>query len=424
MEVFDKKIGDLVEYIVDNRGKTPPLAQEGYELIETTSIVGQNKYPNYDKISKFVDENTYNNWFRKGHPKAGDILIATVGANIGNISIMRKDRGCVAQNLVALRTNSKIADADFLYYFLSSEDNQRTLKKLDIGAAQPSIKVPHLLGTVVRVPDVMTQLKIATILSAYDDLIENNLRRIIILEEMVQNLYREWFVNFRFPGHEKARFVDSPLGKIPEGWEAPFSEHVDFKEGPGLRNWQYRDHGIPFLNIRTLVNNDVDFSKVNYLDEIEVKNKYQHFLLKEFDHVVSSSGTLGRLVTIRSDHLPLMLNTSIIRMRPISFNVGRWQLKHFLLSDYFQNQARSFATGSAQANFGPSHLSQMFIVSPPEEISSMYENVVDTIEMAIISFVRRNKVLCQTRDLLLPKLISGEVDVTELDIFVPEEAAS
>ena len=90
-----------------------------------------------------------------------------------------------------------------------------------LGAAQPTDqRLRYLQAFEVRVPPLPTQRKIASILSAYDDLIENNTRRIAILEEMAQAIYREWFVNFRFPGHENVKLVDSPLGQIPEGWEA------------------------------------------------------------------------------------------------------------------------------------------------------------------------------------------------------------
>ena len=233
---------------------------------------------------------------------------------------------------------------------------------------------------------------------------------------MAQAIYREWFVEFRFPGHEQVEMVESELGLIPQGWEVKFSDYVDFKEGPGLRRWQYRDSGIPFLNIRTLVDNDVDLSKVQYLDRDEVEKKYSHFLLKTYDHVVSSSGTIGRIVTIQRHHLPLMLNTSIIRMRPKTENVGLWQLKHFLKSDYFQDQIHALATGVAQKNYGPSHLKQMSIIAPDLEIGRKYEAIVKPIEQAIGRLVMKNTNLRQTRDLLLPKLISGEIDVSELDI--------
>ncbi len=217
--------------------------------------------------------------------------------------------------------------------------------------------------------------------------------------------------------------VDSELGPIPEGWLCKFSDYVDFKEGPGLRRWQYREEGIPFLNIRTLVSNNIDLSKVQFLDPEEVHNKYLHFLLKPYDHVVSSSGTLGRIVTIQSCHLPLMLNTSIIRMRPKNSGIGKWQLKHFLQSDYFQNQIRSYASGVAQMNYGPSHLQQMWIVAPIEELGQKYEELVTPIEELIFGLVRKNINLRQTRDLLLPRLISGEIDVENLDIKTGETAA-
>ena len=278
---------------------------------------------------------------------------------------------------------------------------------------------PNLTRDAIRnfpIPYPESRHKIAAVLSAYDDLIENNTRRIKILEEMASAIYREWFVEFRFPGHEGVEMVESELGLIPQGWEVKFSDYVDFKEGPGLRRWQYRDSGIPFLNIRTLVDNDIDLSKVQYLNQDEVERKYSHFLLQPYDHVVSSSGTIGRIVTIQHHHLPLMLNTSIIRMRAKTENVGLWQLKNFLKSDYFQNQIHTLATGVAQKNYGPSHLEQMSIIAPDVEIGKRYETIVKPIEELIGQLVMKNTNLRQTRDLLLPKLISGEIDVSELDI--------
>ncbi len=106
-------------------------------------------------------------------------------------------------------------DPKFAYYFLKT----LSLERYNSGAGVPTLNRNHLDALDVAIPPLPTQRKIAAILSAYDDLIENNLRRIKILEEMAQNLYREWFVKFHFPGHEQTRFVDSPLGKIPEGWE-------------------------------------------------------------------------------------------------------------------------------------------------------------------------------------------------------------
>ena len=137
------------------------------------------------------------------------------------------------------------------------------------------------------------------------------------------------------------------------------------------------------------MDNDIDLSKVQYLDQDEVERKYSHFLLQSYDHVVSSSGTIGRIVTIQQHHLPLMLNTSIIRMRAKTENVGLWQLKHFLKSDYFQNQIHTLATGVAQKNYGPSHLKQMSIIVPDVEIGRSYETIVKPMEELIGQLVMK-----------------------------------
>lgn len=294
------------------------------------------------------------------------------------------------------------------------------LRTLHLGTQNAAGAVPglnrnalHLLP--VRVPPRSIQERIAYILSSYEDLIENNTRRIRVLEEMAQMVYRDWFVNFRFPGARKVKLADSDLGTVPEGWCQAYPDHVDFLEGPGLRRWQYRESGLRFLNIRTIGNGDIDLSKTQFIDPAEAETKYRHFLLAEYDHVVSSSGTIGRIVTVRREHLPLMLNTSVIRMRPKGDCVGRWQLKHFLKSEYFQTQIRSFASGVAQMNFGPSHLKQMKIVAPPAKVSDMYEAMVSPIEELALNLIQTNSNVNSTSDSLLPRLVSGELSVEHVE---------
>ncbi len=356
--------------------------------------------------------------------KRGDLLVPmTEQAEglLGSAAIVPESDLYLHNQRLGLVQNLDGVSKRFLYYLFNSQQVRQQIRASSSGVKVRHTSPSRIYEVRVSLPNLATQRKIAAILSAYDDLIENNLRRIKILEEMAQNLYQEWFVKFRFPGHENVRFVGSPLGKIPEAWLGSFPDFVDFKEGPGLRKWQYRSEGMPFLNIRTLVDNDIDFSKVQYLDPEEVQTKYQHFMLEEHDHVVSSSGTLGRIVTIQKHHLPLMLNTSVIRMRASSVRVGKWQLKHFLRSDYFQHQILAYAIGAAQPNFGPSHLKLMLIIAPSHEISAIYEEYMEPLEEILGVLVRKNSSLRRTRDLLLPKLISGEVDVSELDITVPKE---
>lgn len=155
----------------------------------------------------------------------------------------------------------------------------------------------------------------------------------------------------------------------------------------------------------------MDFSKVQFLDPTEVHSKYPHFLLQEFDHVISTSGTLGRLVTIRKRHLPLCLNTSLIRMREISDNYGKWLIKHTLSNKKFIDTMEAFANGSAQKNFGPIHLKQIKLVCPPIDIALDFESFVGPIELMKQKLKDQNIELKESRDILLPKLMNGTINV-------------
>jgi type I restriction enzyme, S subunit len=146
------KLDSLLERVIDNRGKNPTFSNSGYPYIDTTCIVGENRYPEYSLIRKYVDDETYRNWFRSGHPQKDDLLIATVGANIGKICMMESTLACIAQNTIGMRADRKKSDPFFIYYLLNSKQYQQNLKSLDIASAQPSIKVPHLLSIELNLP--------------------------------------------------------------------------------------------------------------------------------------------------------------------------------------------------------------------------------------------------------------------------------
>ena len=182
---------------------------------------------------------------------------------------------------------------------------------------------------------------------------------------------------------------------FPSHWRTvPFPEVVFFQEGPGIRNWQYRDTGIPFVNIRCLVDGRLDRLSMNCLDPREVEEKYRHFLLDTGDYVVSSSGTIGRLAEVQSEDLPCMLNTSVIRMRPKYSNVlDRRFLRYFLASSFFITQINSFASGSVQVNYGPTHLKQMWIVVPPLHEQRAIAHILGTLDDKIELNRRMNETL-------------------------------
>jgi len=342
-----------------------------------------------------------------------DIIFARITPCLehGKIAIARgltKDKGFGSTEYYIYRAKPNISDKDFIYYLAISPIIKDNAVVSMIGASgRQRAQKDVIENLIIRVPNLPTQKKISAILSAYDDLIDTNRRRIQLLEKAARLLFREWFVYFRFPGHEKVKIVDG----VPEGWgKVPFGDVVDYKEGPGLRNYQFKEEGIPFLNIRTFSDDEIDFNKVSYLDETEVYSKYKHFLLQEDDHVISSSGTLGRLVTIRSPHLPLMLNTSLIRMRP-KLPLKKWFLKAYLLYGDFIEKATSLAIGAAQLNFGPAHLYKMNILLPSKKIIDEFDDYSSAIYLTKKNLLEQNQKLAQARDLLLPRLMSGAIEV-------------
>ena len=148
------------------------------------------------------------------------------------------------------------------------------------------------------------------------------------------------------------------MSELPKGWElVEFPDFVFFQEGPGLRKYQYRETGIPFLNIRTFDEEKIDKTLCRFLDPKEVEEKYQHFLVDDGDILVAISGSIGKMAIARLSDLPLMLNTSIMRFRPLYENVlRRGYLYFFLKSEHFLKQAEKAWTGTAQKNMGPSHI--------------------------------------------------------------------
>jgi type I restriction enzyme S subunit len=156
--------------VIDNRGKTPPLASHGIPLLEINSIYGEVTTPDSSKFSKYVNKEVYGNWFRCGHPVEGDILVATVGA-AGATAMSDASETCIAQNIIGLRPSKSIV-AEYLFQFTKSDKFKRQVKAVLMGAVQPSLKVPHLLGFNFTYPSSKKeQTLIACVLSDIGDLI-------------------------------------------------------------------------------------------------------------------------------------------------------------------------------------------------------------------------------------------------------------
>lgn len=402
------KIEDILIKIIDNRGKNPPFAETGYPYIDTTCIVGQNRFPDYSLVRKYISEETYKSWFRSGHPEKNDLLVATVGANIGKICLMDDAKACIAQNTIGLRINRKLADPTCIYYFLSSNEFQMYLKSLDIGSAQPSIKVPHLLNVPLRIPSLLTQRRIASILSALDDKIELNHQTNATLEAIAQAIFKEWFIDFNFPG-ATGEMKESELGMIPAGWRVgSVLEIADLLSGgtPSTRIAEYWEGEIPWVSAK-----DVSNSKQTFILDTERKisqlgiDNSSTKILPELTTIVTARGTVG--------------NYSILA-RPMAMNQTNYGLKSKVDgTDYFTfyslgnlvSQLQKAAYGTIFDTVTTRTFEQSRIIIPAKFLTQEFDRQIASTMKAILNNLEQSITLIQIRDRLLPKLMRGEIDV-------------
>ena len=239
------------------------------------------------------------------------------------------------------------------------------------------------------------------------------------LEQLIKQVYINWFEEFE--PFKDSDFYDTKLGRIPVGWDVqPLQNFIKFQEGPGIRNWQYvEEEGINFLNIRCIQNNDLILDTANMISKEEANGKYAHFMLNEWDLVISSSGTLGRYAIVRNEHLPLCLNTSIIRFTPLHSFDHYAYVYSYLTSRGFYHYLLTMGSGSVQLNFGPTHLKQIDLVVPPENILMEYNNLIFPVIRQMVTIKSEISKLTKLRDTLLPKLMSGEIDVSKINSELP-----
>ena len=215
----ESTVGELIETLIDYRGKTPPKTKSGVPLITAKVIKGGTILA---EPREYVAEDGYGAWMRRGLPARGDILITTE-APLGEVARVSDPRIALAQRVILLRPDASKVDPSFLFHYLRSPQAQAALGRRSSGTTVSGIRQPELRAVEVPLLARSSQGAVGVILDAIDDLIENNRRRVEVLEEMARAIYREWFVKFRYPGHNNISLVDSALGPIPEGWNVLFT---------------------------------------------------------------------------------------------------------------------------------------------------------------------------------------------------------
>ncbi len=426
MTLSSLPISDLISKLIDNRGKTPPIEKEGHEYMEINFFKEGSKFPDYRETTKYVSNETYLNWFRTGHPQTGDVLLTTVG-KIAATTIMSINRGCIAQNIIGLRPDRNKVDPDYLYYLLNTYEAKEGLKNLDLGVAQPSIKVPHVLKYQLSYLPLPSQQKVVGVLNPLDALIDQNQNRIQYLEEMAQLLFREWFVEFRFPGYAEYKLVDSEMGKIPEGWEMSLlGAHIKLDKGVSYNGEGLTDYGNPMVNLKSI---SVDGRFVRGSDKPYSGDYNQRHVIKPGDIILANTDmTQNGNVVGKAAIVPIIdTDKEIIYSHHIyaaRIKKNSTLKKNFILnllnSYYFHGHAKGYAVGTTVLGLSADSVYRFEFAYPDKRTTDLFEEETTAIYHLIENLENQNIVLQRTRDLLLPKLMSGEIDVSHLDINTTE----
>lgn len=399
-------IGDLGQVIT---GRTPPSSNPEmfggvYPFITPSDMsYGQRRVIAERTISKVGFSA-----LKRIKVPARSVAVVCIGATIGKVCLTHTD-SFTNQQVNSIVVDSESYSPEFVYYLMLSIADE--LKALAGGAATPIINKSSFCGVSVSVPPRDVQDKVAAILSAYDDLIENNMRRIDILEEMAQRLYREWFVELRFPGYEGADFKESELGLIPASWcvSRIGDSFITVLGGtPSRKKNDYWEGGeIPWI-ASGKANELRIATPTEYITSLGLKSSSAKLMPEGTTVLAITGATLGQ-VSILLDSMAA--NQSVVGVYDASGLRREYIYRHI---QFWIWEIIKRASGGAQQHINKDIVNDSLYLEPDLEVLTAFNNLALPIGGEISNLIRKNNNLREQRDLLLPKLISGEIDVSDI----------
>lgn len=414
------KLIDLLDSLIDYRGKTPRKVDKGIPLI-TAKIV---KNGRIDTPTEFLDIEDYDNWMVRGFPKNGDVILTTE-APLGEVAQLDDNKIALAQRIVCLRGKEGVLDNTFLKYFLLSSLGQARLKARETGTTVTGIKQSELKEVLIDYPPYKYQKQITSILKSLDDKIELNRRINENLEQQAQALFKSWFVDFE--PFKDGLFVDSELGKIPEGWQVGTFKDIIHStlSGDWGKECKQGNHIQKVFCIRGAdIPNIKRGDKGNMPTRFIIEKNFQSKALMDGDMVIEVSGGSPTQATGRACRISRGLldkyNHSIVctnfcrAIKPLS------QYSSFLyyMWEMFYNQGIMFSYENGTTGIKNLDINGLIqkepIIIPPVEIALEFEKITQIYYEKIQSNGVESEMLSLLRDTLLPRLMSGELKISDI----------
>lgn len=334
--------------------------------------------------------------------KPEDILVSNIRLYFEKIWFADKEGGCSADVLV-LRT-AKGYIPKFIYYVLSDSNFFKYADVTSKGTKMPRGDKKAILKYIIPDYPIYYQKKITTILSTYDNLIENNSRRIQILEQTAEELYKEWFVRMRFPGYENTKFDKG----IPEGWEVQkLSGLIRVTDGTHDTPKEVTD-GVPLVTGRNIINGQIDFNTTYNISKEDHKKINVRSSIEKYDVLYSNIGTIGQMAIVHNDNKYSVKN--LIILKTSQYDCYEYIYLHFK-NEACQRHFDSIASGASQKFISLTEMRNYKILIPKKETLEQFKIYVSNLFNQIVLLSNQNQNLIKQRDLLLPRLMNGTIIV-------------
>jgi type I restriction enzyme S subunit len=409
-EWIEKKLEDVAR-IIDYRGKTPKKTDSGIPLI-TAKIV---KNGRIEKPNEFIAEEDYDKWMIRGLPESGDVVMTTE-APLGEVAQIRDNNVALAQRIITLRGAKNILDNGYLKYFLQSNEGQTRLKARETGTTVTGIKQSELRKVLIPMPEIGTQRAIAEILYSLDDKIELNNQINENLEALAQAIFKHWFIDFEFPDKNGnpykssgGKMVESELGLIPEGWNVgELQEILEVKGGgtPSTKNEEFWDGDINWTSPK-------DLSKLKFPVLLETEKKITASGLKKISSGLLPKGTLLMSSRAPIGYLAITEIDTAINQGYIAINCKGSFDNLFMLFWLKQNIASvtAMANGSTFLEVNKANFKKIKIVIPKPNVHNIFVDHIKHMFELLTQNEKESRNLESLRDTILPRLISGTLEL-------------
>ena len=409
--------------IIDYRGKTPVKSETGIVTLSAKSV--KDGYIDYSK-AYFISESTYQKFMVRGFPRKGDILLTTE-APLGLVARLDREKVGIAQRLLTLRGKKEYLLNDYLMYYLMSNEGKHQLTSRQSGTTVTGIKQKEFRKCLISIPPFEEQKAIAHLLSTIDEKIEVNNQINKILENIAQEIFKKWFVDFEFPNEEGEPYksnggemVESEQGMIPKGWDViSLDKIVDVKSGYSYRGTDLSESNNAMVTIKNFDRNGG--YKIDGLKEIIISERVKdHHYIETNDVVVAHTDlTQGAeiignpvMVLSKGKYNKLIMSMDVVKVTPKDRDIDNAFVYCLLKTDKFKQYALGYVNGTTVLHLSKKAIPQYKLPFPTnikicKELSGLLKNIMMRVSLSVYE----NDNLNLTRDTLIPKLMSGEIRV-------------